>query len=563
MSDSGNFFFEFLKLARKFWCSEKKLKIRSTVFLFAALTLLQNAMALWLTHWSASLFDALEQRSMHELFVQIGILGLILVCDISLTGTHLTVKRNLQIWWREWLTEYVFSRWMSDGRHYLISRIPGQHANPDGRIAEDCRIATESAVVLGHSLFFSVVLLISFTELLWSLSGEIHVELGSINFTLYGHLIWIAMAYTALASWLGWRVGLPLTSTTNARQTAEANFRAGLIEAHESSQAIALIHADQCERFHFRSLFRRVLKTWNLQTSAWRNIVMFGTGYADLNKVFPILIASPRYILGQISLGSLMQSAQAFQQMVSALSWPVDSLGAIAEWRASVERILGLLKAIDHIDAQIDRQGSELIQVVRSDQPVLRLKDVSIANFNGTTLVSHINQEFSLGECVRINGNTNVAGKLFRAIAGIRPWGSGVIELPSKGGMFFMPPLPHLPSGTLRSAICYPSARMKFPQVKVEELMSMVGLGHLVDQLNRKENWSATLSRNEQQLLGMVRLLLMRPQWIFLQESFDSLTEEDELRMLALICHQLPNSTILSISHVHDGDSLFSRRVNL
>jgi vitamin B12/bleomycin/antimicrobial peptide transport system ATP-binding/permease protein len=178
MSESRNFLVEFFQLTKPFWSSKHKLKIRGTALLFAVLTVMQMVMAVLLTQWSAGLFNALEQRSMRGLMIQVGLLAIIFVADMALTGSHLVTKRNLQMYWRDWLTDYVFSHWMRDGRHYLIAHLPGEHDNPDGRIAEDCRVATESAVVLGHSLFYSILLLIGFTQVLWSRSGVVTLDLG-------------------------------------------------------------------------------------------------------------------------------------------------------------------------------------------------------------------------------------------------------------------------------------------------------------------------------------------------------------------------------------------------
>jgi putative ATP-binding cassette transporter len=562
MAQSRNFFVEFLRLTKQFWCSNRKAKIRGTTFLLAFLTLMQMAMAVLFTQWSADLFNALEQHSMRGLMIQVGMLAILLVADVILTGSHLAIKRNLQIHWRDWLTEHVFSRWMREGRHYLITHMPGEHDNPDGRIAEDCRIAAESAVVMGHSLFYSILLLIGFTQVLWSRSGVVTLDLGFAQIPIYGHLIWIAIIYSALASWLGWRVSQPLTGATDARQSAEANFRASLIDAQENSQAIALIHSESCERHQFHELFRKLRVVWDAQTTAWRNIVMFGDGYSVLNMAFPLLISAPRYILGKITLGTLMQSAQAFQHMVGALSWPVNNLGGIAEWRASVERILSLLKVLDSVDEELAKPD-HWIQVKSFDRPVLAFHDLCIIKYDGKVVAQNINMEIGKGEHVLITGNAFTGAKLFRAIAGIRPWGSGVIELPSQGRLFFMPPRPHLPTGTLRNAICYPSSRRVFTQEQIEQALRLAGLEHLVDQLDHSDNWGNTLARGEQQRLGMVRLLLNRPQWIFLQEAFDSLDSQDEEQMLKLICEQLPDATLLSISHMANGASFYSRRLDL
>ena len=563
MLQSHHFFIEFLRLTKQFWRSNRKLKIRSAALLLAILTVMQMGMAVLMTQWSAGLFNALEQHSMSGLMTQVGLLVILLVADIVLTGSHLVVKRNLQIYWRDWMTEHVFSSWMKAGRHYLISHLPGEHDNPDGRIAEDCRVAAESAVVLGHSLFYSILLLIGFTQVLWSRSGVVTLDLGFAHVPIYGHLVWIAIIYSALASWLGWLVSRPLTGATNARQSAEANFRAGLLEAQENSQAIALIHAEACERHQFRELFRKISMVWDDQTAAWRNIVMFGDGYSVLSMAFPILISAPRYILGKITLGTLMQSAQAFQHMASALSWPVTSAGGIAEWRASVERILSLLKVLANVDEELAKPD-HVIQVKSSDRPVLAFRDLRLIKYDGTVVAQDINMEIGKGEHVLITGNAFTGAKLFRAIAGIRPWGSGVIELPSQGRLFFMPPRPHLPTGTLRDALCYPSSsRRVFAQEQIEQSLRLAGLEHLIDQLDQREKWGNTLSRQEQQRLGMVRLLLNRPQWIFLQEAFDSLDSQGEERMLQLICEQLPDATLLTISHMADGTTFYSRRLAL
>lgn len=519
-------------------------------------------MAVLITQWSAGLFNALEQHSMSGLMMQVGMLAILMVTDMALTGSHMVIKRNLQIYWRDWMTEHVFSRWMTAGRHYLISHLPGEHDNPDGRIAEDCRIATESAVGLGHSLFYWALVLIGFTQVLWSRSGVVTLDLGFAQIPIYGHLVWIAIIYSALASCLGWVVSRPITSSTNVKQTAEANFRASLLEAHENSQAIALIHAEPYERHQFHELFRKIRVIWDVQTAAWRNILLFSTGYGDLNIAFPILISAPRYILGYITLGTLMQSAQAFQQMNSALSWPVNAAGGIAEWRASVERILSLLQVLDNVDEELARPD-HWIQVKSGDRPVLAFHNLTIAKYDGPVVAQDINMEIGKGEHVLITGNTFTGAKLFRAIAGIRPWGSGIIELPSQGRLFFMPPRPHLPIGTLHNAICYPSSRRVFAQEQIEEALRLAGLEHLIEQLDQRENWVHTLAPAEQQRLGMVRLLLNRPQWIFLQEAFDSLDNQEEEGMLRLICEQLPDATLLTISHMPNNASFYSRRLAL
>ena len=227
MRPAENFFRDFVRVAGPFWFSENKHAIWCWTVILVGLTILQIVMAVLVNKWNAALFDAIEQHSMSGLTRQILVLLAIMLASILITVSHLTVKRRLMIDWRTWLTEKVTDRWMSDGRHYLVSHMPGEHDNPDERIAEDCRIATESAISLGHSLFYSCLSLISFTQILWSLSGVITLDIG-VTFDLPGHLVWIAIIYAGLASWLGWLVGIPLTRATNVNQTVEANYRSSM-----------------------------------------------------------------------------------------------------------------------------------------------------------------------------------------------------------------------------------------------------------------------------------------------------------------------------------------------
>ena len=458
MQGQSGFFIQFIRLAGPFWNSENKAIIRNRTLALIVLTVLQIVLAVVITEWSAALFNALEQHSMSDLFKQIGFLVLIFAASMGVTFMHLKVKRYLQIGWRSWLTERVIGQWMNNGRHYLVTHLHTEgHDNPDGRIAEDIRIATDDAIALCHSLFYSLLVLISFTEILWTLSGTVILDLGVIKTPVYGYLVWIAIIYSAGASLLGWWAGRPLTLTTNAMQTAEANFRFGLVKARENSQAIALIRGEANEQKRFFGLFQEITGVYDRQTHAWANILLFNSGYSVLSMAFPILIAAPRYILGSITLGALMQSVQAFQQMAAALSWPVNNMAGIAQWRASVERVLGLVKALEDLEHEIARPDPRRILIEKPAQSTLHFHDLCISKLNGEVIVSGINDEITLGERVLIAGDASTGAKLFKAIAGLWPWGCGRIELPNAEPMFFMPPRPYLPDGTLRAAICYPS----------------------------------------------------------------------------------------------------------
>jgi vitamin B12/bleomycin/antimicrobial peptide transport system ATP-binding/permease protein len=245
------------------------------------------------------------------------------------------------------------------------------------------------------------------------------------------------------------------------------------------------------------------------------------------------------------------------------LSWPVDNMAVIAKWRTSVERVLGLVNALDHLEHDIVELNSRQISVKKADVSALKLTNVSIASLEGDNLSSTINDEIKAGERVLISDKTSSGAKLFKAIAGLWPWGTGTIQIPENDTLFFMPPKPYLPVESLFAAICYPKSTVLFEQALVEKLLIQVGQKELVKQLNRVDSWEQLLSNEQQQYLGVVRVLLHRPQWIFIQEALDSLTPSDETKMLTLLGKELPNAGILTITHQPAAEAFHQRRVNI
>jgi len=564
MQNKDSFFIQFMKLAGPYWNSGNKLAVRTETVLLVVLTLMQIGMAVYVTKWNAALFDAIEQRSMAGVKAQIGVLILIFVASITITTAHLMVKRRLLIGWRTWLTEKVIGKWMHNGRHYQITLgSNNNNDNPDGRIAEDIRIATEDAVNLSHSLFYSLLMLGSFTKILWDISGRVVFDFGSVSIPVTGYLVWISVSYSICASILGWWMGKSMTQATHARQTKEANFRHDLIDIQGNSQAIALIKGELREQERLLASFQAIIATYAQQTAAWKQIQIFTSGYSVTSMALPILVAAPRYIVGAISLGMLMQSVQAFQHMVSALSWPVDNMALIAQWRTSVERVLGLVNALDHLEDDISRLHSSQLNVQKAGVAGLKFIDVCIASVEGEDISLTLNDEIMAGERVLVSGQTNAGSKLFKAIAGLWPWGVGTIEIPENNTVFVMPAKPYLPTKSLFEAICYPKPSASFEQAMVKKLLMEVGQLELVKQLERIESWEHLLSNEQQQYLGVVRALLHRPQWLFIQEALDSLAPNDEVKMLELLGKELPHTGILTITHQPAAEAFHHRKLRI
>lgn len=549
------------RLAGPYWHCERRAKVRGAIFLLLLLTMCQVGLSVWGNYWQRGLYDALEQHSVRRVLVQVGVFGLILSLSLAVTAAHLMVKRWLQIDWRAWLTERLTSRWLDEARHYRLNFTSGEHDNPDQRIAEDIRISTESAIALAHSLTFSLLTLGMFVNILWDVSGGIDVPGTSVH--VPGYMVPLAFLYAALGSSFGWVVGRPLVRTTNALQTAEATFRFGLSRAREHSEAIALMRGEPLERTGSGARFRRVMRDWNRQSLAYLGLVSFGTAYGSLLPILPILVAAPQYISGAMTLGALMQAAQAFQQLTSSLSWPVDNIGEIARCRASAERVLSLHEDLNELDADVQGQQGPHISLKRLEGDGLAVDDLCIAEPSGRVLIEGLSLHVERGERVLINGDPGVTGSLFKVLGGLWPWGSGHVLLPGEREMFFVAQRPFLPEGTLRDVICYPRMQGACSDEVIIRVMESVGLSRLTARLDEYDNWEQVLPQRVQQQLGFVRVLLHQPPWVFLEEATDAFDPEGERQILETLFRELPGSTVLNISFHTDLSVLHNRTLTL
>ncbi len=554
------FFHAFMRLAGPYWTARGRWKPRLVTLLLALLVVCQVGLAIRLNLWNADLFDALERRSTERAMDQILIFALLVLGTIVVNTLHLVVRRWLQLDWRRWLTAHVVGHWMDEARHYQAALIPGDHANPDGRIAEDVRIATEAAFDLANSLFYCVLLLVTFVDILWSLSGRI--ELGGVE--VPGHLVFLAVAYAGIGSGVAFVLGRPLVRATDTRQTREADFRFGLVRARELGEAISLARGEATERGRLGALFETIVQSWHAQSAGLARLLAFSSAYTILAPVFPILVSTPRFLGGLLTLGGLMQSAQAFQQVTAALSWPVDNLPRLAEWRASVERVLALEEAVRTVAVEAARTGDTAINLDRSPQARLGVSELWIASPDGTAMLPALDVEVHPGEHVLVDGDPDAAAALFRVLAGIWPWGRGHVALPADGEMIAVGARPFLPEGTLRDALAFPRPDShQHVDALLRGALGRVGLAHLAERLDERADWARVLSGAEQQRLSIARLMLNAPNWIVLGSALDALDPASADEMLRLLSEALPHTGVIVIGPHPGSTETFASRLTL
>ncbi|MEW6260486.1 MAG: ABC transporter ATP-binding protein/permease [Thermodesulfobacteriota bacterium] len=548
-------------LAGPYWKCEHCWKVRGAAALLLILTIGQVALSVWSNYWRGALFDALEQHSISRLLIQIGVFVLIFLLSIVITGGHLLIKRWLQMDWRAWLTDQLVNRWMEGGRFYRLLHTPGDHDNPDQRIAEDIRIATEIAVALWHTLVYSLLSVGLFIDILWSVSGSVNIPGTGIH--IPGYMVILAFLYAALGSVFGWMMGRPLVSSTNALQNAEATFRFGLSRVRENPEAIALMRGEPLEKNRSSNRFLEIIRQWNRQSMAYMGLVAFGTGYGLLLPIFPILVAAPQYIRGVMTLGLLMQAAEAFQRLTSALSWPVDNIGEMARCRASAERVLSLYQAMQDVDDCGRGSGHVCIVVERSQRSRLVIQNLCIAEPSGRVLLEHFHADFRRGERVLLTGDPEVTSSLFKVLAGLWLWGSGKVITPPIEDMMFITQRPFLYEGVLREVLCYPHPADGFDPSVVRHALECSGLAWIASRLDDHDNWEQVLPQRSQQRLCFARALIQKPSWICMQEVLDAFSPKGARIVFEMLRRELPNTTLLNISFQAGLRTLHHRTVAL
>ncbi|MGK7867765.1 ABC transporter ATP-binding protein/permease [Falsiroseomonas sp. E2-1-a20] len=529
------------------------------------LTLFQIGVQVRFNLWNRDFFNALENRDRVAFFGQMWMFSLLLVLAMFAAVAQLWARQALMLNWRRWLVHRLQNRWLEHGRHYQLNFLPGAADNPDQRISENTRWATAMAVDLAIGLLSAILTLASFLGILWSLSGPLHVAFGATEFDIPGYMVWAALLYALVGSGLTLVIGGPMVSINIRRNEAESDHRFALIRMRENSEGIALIRGEPDEDRGLQRAFGRVVSVMKELYGRERNLMWLTSAYGMAVGVIPILVASPRYFAGAITLGVLMQISSAFLEVTRGLNWFVDNFPRLADWRSHVERVVDLEDTFDMAEAMAGQTRIDLAEQPAGEEPErLVFRDLQVAHSDGNVVIQDANVEIAAGERVLIVGESG-SGKstLFRAIAGLWPWGAGQIRIPPRAHMMFMPQRPYLPLGTLRAALCYPGLPRDFPGADQMAALERCALPHLSARLDEEERWDRVLSLGEQQRLAFARLLLHRPRWVFLDEATAALDDENQDSMMRLFREELAGTALVSIGHRPGLDVYHDRTLQL
>jgi vitamin B12/bleomycin/antimicrobial peptide transport system ATP-binding/permease protein len=533
----------FWALAKPYWVSEERAKGLALLVAVIGLSLALVYLNVRFNTWYREFWDAVQEKRSAEAYRLVGVFAFLAFLYIWGAVYRLYLRQMLEIEWRKWLNERYLRNWLGERAYYKMQLLDRGTDNPDQRIAEDLRVFVELTLRLALGLLSSVVTLVSFVAILWTLSGALEVA----GFSIPGYMVWAALLYATVGTWLTHKVGKPLIGLEFDRQRYEADYRFSLVRLRENSEGVALYRGEKEEMGNFRTRFANVITNWWSLMRKQKQLGFFTISYDQLAVIFPLLVALPRYFSGAIQIGGLMQISSAFGQVQGSLSWFIEAYPLFAQWKATVDRLTGFSASLDAVREAADQLDGERVEVAQGG---LAMEGLALALPQGKELLQPTTLELKPHEDVLVTGPSG-AGKstLFRALAGIWPYWKGRIRLPKGARLMFLPQKPYLPIGTLKHAVSYPDEASRHPDEEIASALKAVGLDQLAGNLERSENWAQVLSGGEQQRLAFARALLTKPDWLFLDEATASLPEDDQDRLYKLLKQRLPQTTLISIGH--------------
>lgn len=531
-------------LISPYWNSEEKWRARGLLAAVIALALGLVYLNVLFNTWSRDSFNALETKNYAAFKEQLWRFSYLAFIYIVVAIYRIYLRQALEMRWRAWLTRQYMREWLANRTYYRIEQARSTD-NPDQRIADDLGFLTTGTITLSLDLLTSIVTLMSFIGILWSVSGPASFMLGTIEVTAPAYMVWVAFAYAVVGSLAVAWVGKPLIGQNFNQQRFEANFRFGLIRIRENAEAVALYRGEEQESAELDKRFERIRENWWAIMRTTKQLNVVATFYTQFAIIFPMLVAAPRYFSGRITLGVYTQIGDAFGQVQDALSWFVEAFSRIAEWKASVNRLAGFHSAV--ADARARESG---ITITYNDVSAIRLDRLELKVPTGARLAGPISADIMQGQRILVGGPSG-CGKstLMRAVAGIWPYGGGSVEAPVASKLMFLPQKSYLPIATLRAALAYPAAERDYKDSAILHCLSLCRLDHLAGKLDFVDNWAQLLSLGEQQRLAFVRVLLARPDAVFLDEATSALDQETEAQLYELLLDELPGVTLVSVAH--------------
>ncbi len=514
-----------------------------------------------LNSWNQPFYDALSHRNFTEFLYQLGIFGLIAGILLVLNVGQRWLTETLKLKLRQGLVHDLIQNWLVPGRAFRLTNAGPMGVNPDQRLHEDARHLTELSADLGIGLLQSSILLATFVKVLWSLSNNFAFHFDGRQIVIPGYMVWAAVVYSGSASLVSYWVGKTLVDRNAERYAREADLRFSLVRVNEHIDAITLNGGEANEARRIELDLAGVLKATARLVTGLTNLTWITAGYGWFTLVAPILVAAPLYFAGNLTFGGLMLASGAFLQVQSSLRWFVDNFSTIADWRATLLRVAGFRRAVLGMDVMHDVESRIAYAAGKAGE--FEIDDLQIASPSGCTMLQEKTVRIKGGERVLMVGDSGT-GKtlLFRALAGLWPWGKGKIAYPAGEEILYVPRTPYLPPGTLREVLAYPKAVELFETAACSAALACVGLERLTPLLDSTQRWERELNEDELHALALARVLIHEAQWVVIDEVLDSLDDKQLDRFVEIFTRHLSHCGVIHIGR-SDAHKFFSRVLHL
>jgi putative ATP-binding cassette transporter len=524
-----------------------------TVALLLLLTVMSVRLDVVLSFQGNDMYTALQELDAPTFWRTIGIFGILATVNVILVLITFWVAQAQIIHWRLWLNQRMVGDWLNGAAYHRGRFVSTPIDNPDQRIQQDITSYTSDSQSLALGAVSSVVALVSFTIILWQLSGPLTV----FGIQIPRAMVFLAYVYVIIATVLAVRIGRPLIRLNFLNELLTASYRYALVRIRDNSENIAFYRGEQVENSGLMARFAAVIaNTWAI---VYRSLKFqgFNLVISQIAVVFPVIIQAPRYFSQQITLGDVTQTATAFGQVEGALSFFRLAYDDFASYRASLNRLTGLLDVNDEARALPT-------PVIEERESGLGIRDLDVRLPDGRPLLTDLDLDLRAGEALVVKGQSG-SGKttLLRSLAGLWPYVEGTISRPEPSRILFCAQQPYLPLGSMRAALAYPSPSATLSDDEARDTLRAVQLGYLGDRLDVETDWSRTLSPGEQQRLAFGRILMARPSVAFLDETTSALDEGMEHALYELVRERLPECTIVSVGHGSTLDSLHTNELTL
>ena len=521
-------------------CLARSNRIRVCLLLAALLlmVLLEVRISVLNSFFYKGLYDSLQDRAAAAFWFFAGINSALVVCKIIHALADELLEQVFMIRWLEKLNAALTQSWLAHKNYYRLHMRRHAPDNIDQRIQQDAQDFIASTAELVRGLINAIVSTIEFTIILWNLSGVLSVLGLEIPRGMVMFIYLFILFATATSVW----IGRPLVKLNFQNEHFNGNYRYALVRVRDHAESIAFYNGEAAEGRNLRRHFAHIIRNrWQI---VFRSLGLngFNTGITQISNLLPLMLQAPRFFAGQVKIGDMHQTVQAFNRLQRALSFFRNSYKDFTAYQARLERLDGFFQSMqNHLPYRQPQHEAE--------NCILQADKLTLHRNNGDILLSDVSFRAQSGDSILIRGPSG-CGKtsLLRALAGLWPFGSsGHMAGPAREHILFVPQRPYTPQGSLRRAICYPNIRPDEHQLAAA--LKACRLGYLKELLDTEDDWQHKLSPGELQRIAFVRILITRPRLVLLDEATAALDEETEAALYRLIRQELPDSIIVSIGH--------------